>query len=177
MLNALRFFFDFFYTPNFDSVRHIKSVHEFSFETLQGNKVELSRYKGKKVLLVNTASKCGFTYQYEGLKKLYEQNSEKLVVIAFPANNFLWQEPFSNKEIQVFCQNTFSVPFPISEKISVRGKDITPLFNWLIHQSNPDKMGNVRWNFEKFLIDEDGILIRRFSSKTEPLSREVVSCL
>src|SRR5690606_39117 len=125
----------------------------------------------KKILIVNTASKCGYTKQYAELQQLQELFKNKLVVIGFPAGNFNNQELDNNTDIKDFCQKNYGVSFPLSEKISVKGNDIHPLFKMLTQASNPDFTGDIKWNFEKFLIDENGKLIRRFRSAVTPLSK------
>ncbi|MDB5025275.1 MAG: glutathione peroxidase [Mucilaginibacter sp.] len=149
------------------------SVYEFKLTSIDGQGFSLAQFKGKKVLIVNTASKCGFTPQYAELQKLADQYKGKLVVVGFPANNFANQEPAENLEIKSFCQKNFGVTFPLSAKISVKGVDIDPLFAYLTSASNPDFTGEIKWNFEKFLIDENGKLIRRYRSNVTPLSPEI----
>jgi glutathione peroxidase len=149
------------------------SVYEFKLKTIDGQNFSLSEYKGKKVLIVNTASKCGFTPQYAELQKLADQYKDKLVVVGFPANNFANQEPSANADIKTFCQKNFGVTFPLSSKISVKGNDIDPLFAYLTSAPNPDFTGEIKWNFEKFLIDENGKLIHRYRSNVTPLSPEI----
>jgi len=153
------------------------SIYDFSFTSIDGEKVELSQFKGKYVLLVNTASKCGFTVQYKELQELQNQYGDKLVVIGFPANNFGGQEPGSNEEIQGFCEKNYGVTFLLSEKIDVKGKDIDPLFKYLTTASNPDFTGDINWNFEKFLIDKDGKLVHRYRSKVTPLDASITSAI
>lgn len=153
------------------------SVYDFKLKNIDGKEFKLSKYKGKKILIVNTASKCGFTPQYAELQKLADQYKDKLVVIGFPANNFGGQEPGANAEIHEFCQKNYGVAFPLSEKVSVKGDDISPLFQYLTTAPNPDFTGDIKWNFEKFLIDENGKLIRRYRSKVTPLSTEITSQL
>jgi glutathione peroxidase len=149
------------------------SVYEFKLKTIDGQNFSLAQYKGKKVLIVNTASKCGFTPQYAELQKLADQYKDRLVVVGFPANNFANQEPAANTEIKTFCQKNFGVTFPLSSKISVKGNDIDPLFAYLTSAPNPDFTGEIKWNFEKFLIDENGKLIHRYRSNVTPLSPEI----
>lgn len=151
------------------------SVYDFSFTTLDGEKKELSAFKGKPMLLVNTASKCGFTKQYEELQQLNEQYGEDLVVIGFPSDNFGGQEFDNNEEIAEFCEKNFGVTFLLSEKINVKGEDIDPLFSYLTQAENPDFTGEIKWNFEKFLIDADGKLTHRYRSKTSPLDKTILS--
>lgn len=156
----------------------VSNIYEFkNLKDINGKKLDLSKYKGKKVLIVNTASKCGYTKQYEELQQLSELFQNKVVVIGFPANNFKNQEPGSNKEIRNFCEQTYGVKFPMSEKVSVIGNDIHPLFKYLTTAPNPDFTGDIQWNFEKFLIDENGKLIHRFRSKVTPLSKEITQYL
>ena len=144
------------------------TIYNFKPLSIDGKEFNLAAYKGKKILIVNTASECGNTPQYADLEKLFEENKDKLVVIGFPANNFGEQEPGTNSQIASFCKKNYDVTFPIMSKISVKGDDIDPLFNWLIEQPNPDFTGNIKWNFEKFLIDENGKLIHRFAAKLSP---------
>ncbi len=154
------------------------SVYDFKLKSIDGEAFSLAKYKGKKVLIVNTASKCGFTPQYAELQKLSEQYKGKVVVVGFPANNFGQQEPGNAVEIKSFCQKNYGVTFPLSEKVSVKGDDITPLFKYLISAPNPEGItGDVGWNFEKFLVDENGKLIHRFRSNVTPLSPELTKYL
>jgi len=153
------------------------TVYEFKLKNIDGKNFDLKKYKGKKLLIVNTASKCGYTPQYTELQKLADQYKDKLVVVGFPANNFNGQEPGSNTDIKAFCEKNFGVTFPLSEKVSVKGLDIAPLFQYLTTQENPDFTGDVKWNFEKFLIDENGKLIHRYRSNVKPLSTEITSQL
>ena len=154
------------------------SVYDFKVTALDGTNIDLSKYKGKKMLIVNTASKCGNTPQYEALEKLYEQYKDKLVIIGFPANNFGGQEPGSNGEIQEFCKKNYGVSFPMSEKVSVKGDDIAPLFKYLVGEA--EKMGvqdPIKWNFTKFLLDENGKLIAVIHNKVSPLSEDITKYL
>jgi glutathione peroxidase len=154
------------------------SVHQFKVEDIDGGTIDFSQYKGKKILIVNTASKCGYTPQYEGLEELYKKYSDKLVIIGFPANNFMSQEPGSNADIKEFCTSKFNVTFPMAAKVSVKGKDIDPLFKWLTHKDENGVMdANVSWNFNKFLLDENGKLLQHFDSKVKPDSEEILKYL
>ncbi|WP_342646551.1 glutathione peroxidase [Mucilaginibacter sp. CSA2-8R] len=153
------------------------TVYDFKVKNIEGKDFKLSKYKGKKLLIVNTASKCGYTKQYADLQLLADQYKDKVVVIGFPANNFAGQEPGTNSEIQEFCKKNFGVTFPLSEKVSVKGLDIAPIFQYLTTQENPDFTGEIKWNFEKFLIDENGKLIHRYRSNVKPLSTEITSQL
>src|SRR5919112_1566668 len=144
------------------------SIYDFKVPGLDGHNIDLSAYKGKKILIVNTASKCGYTKQYGDLQKLYDANKDKLVIIGSPANNFKQQEPGTNSEIQEFCKKNYGVTFPMAEKVSVKGEDIHPLFKYLTAEAN--KLGvedPIKWNFTKFLIDEKGKLVKVFPSKVE----------
>lgn len=155
-----------------------KSIHGFTITTLEGESLDLSTFQGKKILIVNTASKCGFTPQYEDLEKLYETYKDKLVVIGFPANNFMNQEPGSNEDIAEFCERNYGVSFPMSEKISVKGKDIEPIYQWLTKKEyNGVKDSKIKWNFNKFLIDENGNLLEYFGSSVKPMSTEITKYL
>ena len=153
------------------------SVYDFKLKTIEGGDFSLAKYNGKKILVVNTASKCGYTPQYTDLQKLSELYKDKLVVVGFPANNFGGQEPGTNAEIKAFCTSYASVTFPLSEKVSVKGEDISPLFKYLTTAPNPDFTGDISWNFEKFLIDENGNLIHRFKSKVTPLDPAITKYL
>ncbi|SEW08191.1 glutathione peroxidase [Chitinophaga arvensicola] len=154
-------------------------LYDFKVDAVDGGKIDFSKYKGKKVLIVNTASMCGNTPQYEGLEKLYKKYEGKLVIIGFPANNFGSQEPGSNKEIQEFCTKKYAVTFPMAAKISVKGADIHPLYKWLLEQSKAKHMepAEVTWNFQKYLLDEKGNLVAVFSPKTQPESAEVIAAI
>jgi glutathione peroxidase len=158
-------------------VSAVPPVYEFKLKTIEGKKFSLAQYKGKKVLIVNTASKCGFTPQYKELQQLADQYKDKVVVVGFPANNFGQQDPGTNSEIKTFCEKRFGVTFPLSEKVSVKGEDIDPLFKYLTSAGNPDFTGEIKWNFEKFLIDENGKLIHRFRSATTPMSEDITKYL
>ena len=149
------------------------TIYDFKINSLEGDLIDFSKYKGKKLLIVNTASKCGYTYQYEGLQKLHEQFGDKVTVIGFPANNFLWQEPGSNSEIENFCQKNYGVTFQMFEKISVRGKDQHPLYSWLAKKSGHTP----NWNFCKYIIDEKGDVIGFFGKKVEPLDESIVQLI
>ena len=157
--------------------QNIKTLHDFTVETLEGDAFELSQLKGKKVLVVNTASKCGFTPQYADLQKLYEMyGGEKFEIIGFPANNFLKQEPGTNTEIREFCTRNYGVTFPMMAKISVKGKDMHPVYQWLTRKEENGVMdSSVRWNFQKYLIDGEGKLVDVLYSRENPLSDKIVN--
>lgn len=157
----------------------MKSIHEFTMNQIDGKAVPLSDYKGKVLLIVNVASRCGFTGQYAGLQKLYETYKDRgLVILGFPANNFLFQEPGSNKEIAQFCSLKYHVTFPMFEKISVKGGDIHPLYKFLTEkETNPEFSGGITWNFNKFLMGRDGHILNRFGSKTTPEDKDLIAAL
>lgn len=149
-------------------------IYETEAITIDGDKISLDKYAGDVLLIVNTASECGYTPQYKGLQELYENYSDEgLTILGFPANNFGGQEPGSDEEILQFCEVNYGVEFPMFSKVSVKGNDIHPLFDYLTSTENQDFKGEINWNFEKFLIDRNGNLIRRFRSKTEPMSSEI----
>lgn len=164
---------------NMNSLLAQKSFHDFTVTDINGNEISMSEFKGKKILVVNVASKCGYTPQYEGLQKLYETyGGDKFTIIGFPANNFLGQEPGTDKEIKSFCTNEYGVTFPMMSKISVKGKDQAPIYDWLTTAKlNGVADSKVKWNFQKFLISEDGQWLTYFSTRTEPMSDEVLEWL
>lgn len=152
--------------------------YDFKVKTLEGEDFNLASLKGKKVMVVNTASKCGYTPQYKDLEDLYKQYGGRLVIIGFPANNFLNQEPGSALEIRQFCTDNYNVTFPLMEKISVKGKDMHPLYKWLTSKELNGVMDSeVRWNFQKYLIDENGKLVDVLYSKEKPGSEKVIAWL
>lgn len=154
------------------------SIYDFSVPSLDGNTIDFSKFKGKKVLIVNTASQCGYTPQYEELEKLYETYKGKLVIVGFPANNFGGQEPGSNTEIKEFCKKNYGVTFPMAEKVSVVGSDIHPLFKYLTDEAAKKGISKpIAWNFTKFLLDENGKLVEVFPSKVKPMSEEITKYL
>jgi len=143
-----------------------------------GGSIDFAKYKGKKVLIVNTASKCGLTPQYDDLQKLYDTHKDKLVIIGFPANNFNGQEPGTNEEIEEFCKKNYGVTFPMAQKVSVKGDDIHPVFKYLVEEAA--KLGvedPIKWNFTKFLLDEKGKLIAVIPSKVKPLDEQLTKYL
>ena len=154
------------------------TVYDFSITGIDGKEINLNTFNGKKIIFVNVASKCGFTSQYEGLQKLYEQNKEKLVIIGLPCNQFMHQEPGTNEEIQIFCTKNYGVTFPITEKVNVKGDEIHSLYSWLTRKElNGVEDSKVKWNFQKYLIDEEGKLVQVFGSKVEPLSQEIIDAI
>lgn len=155
------------------------SPYDFKLSDIDGKPASLSGYRGKVLLLVNTASKCGFTPQYEALEKLSKTYRERgLVVAGFPANNFGGQEPGTNAEIKSFCSTKFGVDFPMFGKISVKGDDIHPLYRWLTaKETNPEFAGDIQWNFTKFLVDRQGKVIARFASSVKPDGPELTAAV
>lgn len=155
-----------------------ESIYDFPLTDIDGNEMTLEAYKGNVLLIVNVASKCGYTPQYEGLQSIYEEfKDDGLVVIGFPANNFRGQEPGSNEDIKQFCRLEYGVEFPMAAKVSVIGDDKAPLFAYLTSLENEDFDGDIKWNFEKFLIDREGNLIRRFRSSVKPDSETLTSAI
>lgn len=145
---------------------------------IDGTDIDLKQYKGKKVLIVNTASQCGYTPQYKELQSLYEKYGDKLVILGFPANNFGSQEPGSNEEIEKFCKENHDVTFPVFEKISVLGDDMHPVYKWLTSKDlNGWNDQQPKWNFNKYLIDEGGNLLKYYSSAVKPMDKEIVDML
>jgi glutathione peroxidase len=154
------------------------SIYDFKVAGLMGGEIDFSKFKGKKIMIVNTASKCGNTPQYADLEKLYESYKGKLVIVGFPANNFGSQEPGTNEEIAEFCKKNYGVSFPMAEKISVKGDDTAPLYKWLVDEAAKKGIKDpVTWNFTKFLVDENGQFVTVFSAKTQPMSEEVLKYL
>jgi glutathione peroxidase len=160
----------------FMPVNSQSTFHEFVVKDIYGEDFSFEKLKGKKVLIVNTASKCGLTPQYEKLETLYQKYKDKdFLIIGFPANNFLRQEPGTNNEIITFCQTNYGVSFPMMSKISVKGDDIHPLYLWLTSkQKNGVKDSNVSWNFQKYMIDEEGNFIDFVKPKTSPLDSKII---
>ncbi len=153
-----------------------KNLHDFKVKTIEGEEISLSQFKGKKVLVVNTASECGFTPQYKELEDLYKKYKDKnFVVVGFPANNFGGQEPGSNTDIKAFCTKNYGVTFPMMSKISVKGDDMDALYKWLTQKSeNGVEDAPVKWNFQKYLIDEDGNYVKHLGSQKKPDCDEIV---
>jgi glutathione peroxidase len=154
------------------------NIYKFKVEGLTGGTIDFATFKGKKILVVNTASQCGYTPQYKELEALYEKYKDKLVIVGFPANNFGGQEPGTNTEIKTFCEKNYGVTFPMAAKISVKGDDTAPIYKWLTQKSENGVLdAEIKWNFNKFLIDENGNLVAYFPSKVTPLSEEITSKL
>jgi glutathione peroxidase len=155
-----------------------KSFYELSYTSIDGKKIQMSDYKGKYVLCVNVASKCGYTPQYETLEKLYESHKDNLIIVGFPCNQFLFQEPGSEAEIATFCQKNYGVTFPLSSKLDVKGDKQDPLYSWLtMEELNGVASNDVKWNFHKFLISPEGKWMASFGSKVEPLSAEITDLI
>nr|WP_224996560.1 glutathione peroxidase [Cesiribacter sp. SM1] len=150
-----------------------KDFYSFKMNSLSGEEIDFSRFRGKKVLVVNTATECGHTPQYKDLQTLHEQHGNKVVVLGFPANNFGGQEPGSNEQIATFCQKNYGVSFPMFEKISVVGADQHPLYQWLAEQSGEEP----KWNFSKYLLDENGKVIGFYPSGVNPMDDPIISQL
>ena len=154
------------------------SVYNFTLPSIDGEPIALASYKGKVILLVNVASRCGFTPQYAALESLYEKYKERgFVILGFPANNFAGQEPGTNAEIKRFCTLKYNVTFPMFAKLSVKGADCAPLYQYLTRQANPSLAGDIKWNFTKFLVDRQGKAVARFESPVKPDSPEVVEAI
>jgi glutathione peroxidase len=152
-----------------------RSAYDFSFRKIDGGNLPLSSFAGKTLLVVNTASKCGFTKQYDGLQKLYDTYKDRgLVVLGVPSNDFLFQEPGSNAEIKKFCETNFGITFPMTEKVHVKGKDADPFYLWVTTQKGGDVPG---WNFHKFLISPEGDFVASFDSKVEPESEKLIQAI
>lgn len=161
---------------NTKSYAQQKTLYDFKVENVDGEVFDFSKLKGKKVLVVNVASKCGLTPQYEKLQELYDKYKEQdFEIIAFPANNFAEQEPGSNQEIKEFCSLNFNITFPIMGKISVKGNDIAPIYKWLTQKNENGILDSeVTWNFQKFLINEQGELVKSIAPKTSPQDKEII---
>ena len=153
------------------------SLHQFTVEALEGESFDFSTLKGKKIMVVNTASKCGLTPQYKDLQALYEEyGSDKFVIVGFPANNFMSQEPGSNEEIAAFCERNYGVTFPMMAKIDVKGKDIHPVYSFLTQKEKNGVMDSkVSWNFQKYLVNEEGVVEKVISPRTSPKDEEIIA--
>ncbi len=180
-LSALAIVFLFFTLPltSEKTEERPENIFGFTMNDIDGNPVHLEKYKGKVILLVNVASKCGLTPQYKGLQNLYSDYKQRnFVILGFPANNFLRQEPGSDKEIKSFCSLNFGVEFPMFSKISVKGKKQHPLYKFLTSKlTNPEFPGKIRWNFEKFIFDKNGKLAGRFHPKIKPQDQRITSLI
>ncbi len=155
-----------------------QSIHSFTVRGIDGKDITMASFKGKKILVVNTASKCGYTPQYEALEKVYEQYKNKLVIIGFPCNQFGGQEPGSNEEILEFCKKNYGVTFPLADKVDVKGKNTAAIYQWLTQKSKNGVLdATISWNFNKFLLDEDGKMIAYYPSNIKPDSDAILSNL
>ena len=151
------------------------NIYSFKIKALDGSIIDFSKYKGKKILIVNTASKCGFTPQYDGLEKLYEANKDKLVIIGFPSADFANQEYHDNDSIGAFCKKNYGVTFPLTTRVDVKGPNISPIYKYLCNKSENGVLdAEISWNFNKFIIDENGNLLQHFDSKVTPDSDELL---
>ena len=146
------------------------SIYDFKLKSLEGKEIDFSQFKGKNLLIVNTASNCGYTPQLKDLEKLHEQYGSKVAVLGFPANNFLWQEPGSNEEIATFCERNYGVKFQMFEKLSVKGNDKAPLYKWLEAKSGKSPS----WNFCKYVIDKTGNVVGFYPSKVNPMDSQII---
>lgn len=165
-------------TTEMVKTNEMTSIHTFKVEALDGTTINFADFKGKKILIVNTASECGYTPQYKDLEVLYQKFKDKLVIVGFPANNFGGQEPGSNNEIKAFCQQNYGVTFPMAAKISVKGNDAAPIYQWLCTKSQNGLIdAEIKWNFNKFLLDENGNMIAYFPSNVTPLSEQITGKL
>lgn len=164
-------------TVSISSAQDMKTLHDFTATTIEGEELALSTFKGKKLMVVNTASKCGLTPQYEDLQKLYDEfGGDNFEIIGFPANNFMKQEPGSDEKIAEFCSKNYGVSFTMMSKIDVKGKDIHPIYEWLTKaEQNGVEDNKVAWNFQKYLIDEEGRYVRMISPKDKPYNDEVIA--
>ena len=177
MKKSLKLITLFFIISSFGVMAQDKNFHSFKVEDIDGNEFQLANLAGKKILVVNVASKCGLTPQYEDLQKLYEQyGGDDFTIIGFPANNFMNQEPGTDEEIKTFCTLNYGVSFPMMSKISVKGDDIHPLYQWLTQKEENGVMdAKVKWNFQKFAIDEEGNLVKMFTPRTKPMDEEIIA--
>lgn len=159
---------------NVGDSENVSSIHQFSIKSTNGTLINFADFKGKKILVVNTASECGFTPQYDGLQKLFDQNKDKLVVVGFPCNQFGGQEPGNESSIQTFCKKNYGVNFPLTQKVDVKGDNIHPIYKWLSSKKENGVLdATIKWNFNKFLLDENGVLLAYFSSSVKPDSEEI----
>ena len=168
----------FNFSGNAQVVSPNESLYDLEIKDINGEKLDLQQFKGKKLLFVNVASKCGFTNQYEGLQELYAAYKDKLVVLGLPCNQFGGQESGTTSEIKSFCSLTYGVDFPMTEKIEVKGDNQHPIYQWLTQkEKNGKKNSSVKWNFQKYLVDEEGRLIDVFYSVTKPMSKKITKLI
>ncbi len=169
-------FFDFL-KPS--KTQYADSIHEFKVKALNSDKlIDFASFKGKKIMIVNVASKCAFTFQYEGLEKLYQQHKDELVIVGFPCNQFLMQESGSESKIAEFCSINYGVTFPMTQKVHVKGRTQHPIYKWLT-KKNLNGKGDftVKWNFSKFILDEEGQILDHFGSRTEPSDPRIIALI
>ena len=160
---------------SFTFIKPSNSIHQFKVKSIEGGEIDFAKYKGKKILIVNTASKCGYTPQYEGLQKLYDQYKDKLVIVGFPCNQFGGQEPGTETTIQEFCKSRYGVTFPLAAKVDVKGESIAAIYKWLCSKTENGVLdAEIKWNFNKFLLDENGKILAYFPSKVTPDSEEIL---
>jgi len=178
MMLSFLFMLKMFFMPMPEHKEVPKAIYDFKVEALTGGTIDFAKFKGKKILIVNTASKCGNTPQYEQLEAISKKYQGKLVIVGFPANNFGKQEPGTNGEIAEFCKKNYGVSFPMAAKISVKGDDMAPIYEWLTEEKyNGFKNSEVTWNFQKYLLDEHGKLIAVFDPRTKPDAPEVIAAI
>ena len=169
-------FLAFFAPPKADAIP--ASIYDFKVPALTSGTIDFAKYKGKKILIVNTASECGNTPQYADLEAIYEKYKDKLVIVGFPANDFGAQEPGSNQEISAFCTKNYGISFPMAAKITVKGEAMAPIYQWLTNKKyNNLKDSEVRWNFQKYLIDEKGNLVAVFDPRTKPNNPDIIAAI
>lgn len=162
----------------FSTINKKTGIHQFTIKSIEGKKIDFSTFKGKKILIVNTASACGYTKQYAALQKLYTEHKDKLVIVGFPCNQFGAQESGTEAEIKQFCTARFGVTFPLTTKIDVKGENQNNIYKWLCNKSENGVLdATIQWNFNKFLIDESGKLLAYFPSKVTPDSEEITKYL
>lgn len=177
MLSTLLLFKFLFFAPE-PKVDVPSSIYDFKVASLDGGVIDFSEFRGRKILIVNTASKCGHTPQYKELEEIYQQYKDKLVVVGFPANDFMSQEPGSNEEIAAFCEKNYGVSFPMAAKISVKGRKMAPIYRWLTNKDyNGVQSSSVKWNFQKYLISETGTLITVFDPKVKPTDTAIINAI
>lgn len=179
IIAGLAYKYGFILNPTPRNAPPERSIYEFTMKDIDGREVKLETYKGKVAMIVNVASKCGYTPQYEGLEAIQDKYGARgFTVLGFPANNFLGQEPGTEAEIKEFCSTNFGVSFPLFAKISVTGKDQHPFYTYLTSkESNPEFGGDITWNFNKFLVDKNGKVVARFATKEKPESEAVIAAI
>jgi glutathione peroxidase len=165
-------------TPAMTETAAAATVYDFTMKAIDGKDVKLSQYKGKKLLIVNTASECGYTPQYKELEELYKKHGDKVTVLGFPANNFGGQEPGTNEQISTFCEKNYGVTFPLFSKVSVKGDDTAPLYKFLSDKAKNGAVSDApSWNFCKYLVDEQGHVVAFYPSKVKPMSEELIAAI